>query len=81
LEEYPDVLPQSEGATDALKEQTAPLTAEEADVLVHIESEPVHIDVLVTRTELSLAELHPILLSLQVKQLIKQLPGSQFVRM
>lgn len=81
LEEYPDVPPQLEGAADALKEQTAPLTAEEAAVLVHIEAEPVHIDVLVTRTELSLAELHPILLSLQVKQLIKQLPGSQFVRM
>lgn len=79
LEEYPDMFQDSERLAEKT-EESAQLTMDEAAVLEHVETEPVHLDVLSTRTSRSLAELHPILLSLQVKRVIKQLPGSQFVR-
>lgn len=78
LEEYPDMREQT--IEIAQTEDSVQLTIDEATVLEHLETEPVHLDRLCERTSLSLAELHPILLQLQVKRLIKQLPGSQFVR-
>lgn len=79
LEEYPDMLMDTEQLVEKT-EEAVQLTIDEATVLEYVETEPVHLDVLSTRTSLPLAELHPILLSLQVKRLIKQLPGLQFVR-
>lgn len=78
LEEYPDM--RDKTVEYAQAEDPVQLTLDEATVLEQLDSEPVHIDLLSERTSLSLAELHPILLQLQVKRFIKQLPGSQFVR-
>lgn len=80
FEEYPDQLQQSRDNGEEQPLESSQLTMEEAIVMAHLETEPVHLDVLAVRTAFSLAELHPLLLSLQVKRLVKQLPGSQFVR-
>lgn len=45
-----------------------------------IEMEPIHLDHLLSLGIFSLAEIHTLLLSLQMKKLIKQLPGSRYVR-
>lgn len=81
LEEYPDVQPPSQHHHQVTTaEGSVQLSFDEARVLEQLEVEPIHLDVLAERTSLSLAELHSLLLSLQLKRLVKQLPGSQFVR-
>lgn len=80
LAEYPDMAAKTNQPVQTAAAH-AQLTMEEAAVLEHLEAEPVHLDELCSLTSLSVTELHPVLLSLQVKRLIKQLPGQQFVQM
>lgn len=84
LEEYPDMVQKNEdriGLDDKIGQEDAQLTFEEAAVLEHLSFEPVHLDALSERVGYALAELHPILLSLQLKRFAKQLPGSRFIRL
>lgn len=80
LEEYPDMQQVHATRQEESETTSVQLTMEETIVMEHLETEPVHLDVLSARTALPLAELHAVLISLQVKRLIKQLPGAQFVR-
>lgn len=79
LNEYPDIVWES-GKEAGKGAESVQLSLDESIVMEQLDTEPVHLDVLCARTSMPLAEIHPILLSLQVKRLIKQLPGSQFVR-
>lgn len=77
LDEYPDVAQPAAALEPQPPEQ---LTLEETAVLNAITAEPLHVDELCAKTRFTLAEIHPLLLSLLMKRLVKQLPGSRFVR-
>ena len=53
--------------------------AEEA-ILGHFNSEPVHVEELIESTQLSAAKVHSAVISLQLKGLVKQLPGNMLVK-
>lgn len=63
------------------KEVEKQLSPEESQLLAVIGDEPLHVDEVATRAGFSIASIHQYLLSLQMKELVRQLPGSQFVRM
>lgn len=52
----------------------------EEKVYKNLSFNPIHIDDLMEKTQLNLAQLSTILLQLQIKGLIRELPGKQFVR-
>lgn len=79
LEEYPDWLHERERPLQGERESEQ-LTLEESAILEALGVEPIHVDVLCGRTSLPVAQIHTVLISLQVKRLVKQLPGSRFVR-
>jgi len=56
------------------------LTEEEERLLEFIGGEPIHIDELSFTIGLSPAQLSPLLLSLEMKKMIKQLPGGCYIR-
>lgn len=56
------------------------LTDAEAAVLNRLDSEPVHLEELITQTQLSVGAVNASVISLQLKGLIKQLPGNMFVK-
>lgn len=56
------------------------LTAEEAPVYARLSTQPAGVDWLVTQTSVAPAQLLPLLLALELRGLIRQLPGQQFVR-
>jgi DNA processing protein len=56
------------------------LTAEESGILEHLNSEPVHVEELIELTRLSAGKVHSAVISLQLKGLIKQLPGNMLVK-
>jgi DNA processing protein len=56
------------------------LTDQEADVLAQIQSDETALDAIVNGCELPLPKVSAILLSLEMKRLVKQLPGQHFVR-
>ena len=53
--------------------------AEEA-ILGHLNSEPVHVEELIESTQLSAAKVHSAVINLQLKGLVKQLPGNMLVK-
>jgi len=69
--------PQHEGEERSL---TLALGQEERSVFERIPFEPVSLDELITQGPYSSAEVMSILLSLEIKGLIKQVPGLQYVR-
>ncbi|MDD4953467.1 MAG: DNA-processing protein DprA [Candidatus Omnitrophica bacterium] len=54
--------------------------SQESQVYELISSESIHLDELLEKTKLDIPRVSGILLSLQLKKLIRQLPGKQFVR-
>jgi predicted Rossmann fold nucleotide-binding protein DprA/Smf involved in DNA uptake len=45
-----------------------------------LNSEPVHVEELIESTQLSAAKVHSAVISLQLKGLVKQLPGNMLVK-
>ncbi|MBL7215642.1 MAG: DNA-protecting protein DprA [Phycisphaerae bacterium] len=56
------------------------LSPEETLILERLNSEPVHVEELIVQTQLSAGQIHAAVIHLQLKGLIKQLPGSLYVR-
>ncbi|MHC4289456.1 MAG: DNA-processing protein DprA [Planctomycetota bacterium] len=56
------------------------LTAEENAILKRLNSEPVHVEELIEVTMLSAAKVHSAIISLQLKGVVKQLPGNMLVK-
>ena len=56
------------------------LTEAEEAILGHLNSEPVHVEELIESTQLSAAKVHSAVISLQLKGLVKQLPGNMLVK-
>ena len=56
------------------------LTREEEAILGRLNSEPVHVEELIDLTQLSAAKVHSAAISLQLKGLVKQLPGNMLVK-
>jgi predicted Rossmann fold nucleotide-binding protein DprA/Smf involved in DNA uptake len=56
------------------------LTAEENTILKRLNSEPVHVEELIEVTQLPAGKIHAAIISLQLKGLIKQLPGNMIVK-
>ncbi|MGD9677102.1 MAG: DNA-processing protein DprA [Vulcanibacillus sp.] len=52
----------------------------EKEIYLLIEDEPIHVNELYQRTNIELSDIYECLLSLQLKEIIKQLPGSLYVR-
>lgn len=74
LEEYPWAVQAPAG------QPLIELTPEESQVLDHIDAVGTHIDVLKKMTGKAWNELYPILMQLQLKKVVRQLPGAYFVR-
>lgn len=56
------------------------LTDDEQAILAALDGEPVHIEELIAATQLSAGKINASVISLQLKGLIKQLPGSSYVK-
>ena len=56
------------------------LTEAEEAILGHLNSEPVHVEELIEVTMLSAAKVHSAIISLQLKGVVKQLPGNMLVK-
>ena len=56
------------------------LTKAEEAILGQLNSEPVHVEELIEQTQLSAAKVHSAAISLQLKGLVKQLPGNMLVK-
>ncbi len=56
------------------------LTDAETAILGKLNSEPVHVEELIEQTQLSAAKVHSAAISLQLKGLVKQLPGNMLVK-
>ncbi|SDC11697.1 DNA processing protein [Melghirimyces thermohalophilus] len=78
LEEFPYLKP------DPPRESESPgkvaVSEAEDQLLALLKEEPIHLDQLAEHSGQPVTEIHQHLLSLQVKGLIRQLPGAQFVR-
>lgn len=56
------------------------LSPEEAGILNRLNSEPVHVEDLIQMTQLPAGKIHAVVISLQLKGLIRQLPGNMIVK-
>jgi DNA processing protein len=56
------------------------LTDAEEAILAQLNSEPVHVEELIESTRLSAAKVQSSIISLQLKGLVKQLPGNMLVK-
>lgn len=56
------------------------LSKDENRIYKCVSDQPIHVDQLVVQTNIGVSALAPILMKLELKQLIKQLPGKRFVR-
>ncbi len=56
------------------------LTQEETAILEHLDSEPVHVEELIVLTKLPAGQVHSGAISLQLKGLVRQLPGGMLVK-
>jgi len=56
------------------------LTDAESSILEHLNSEPVHVEELIQVTRLSAAKVQSAVISLQLKGLVKQLPGNMLIK-
>ena len=72
--------PMKEGRADEPETAGDPLTASESDLLDKIGSTPVHVDTLIAMTGSKTGDLLNILLTLELKGYIEQLPGKLFIR-
>ncbi|MCK5595429.1 DNA-protecting protein DprA, partial [bacterium] len=58
----------------------ANLSPEEKKIYDALSDEPVHIDKIMDKTQCSIGALSQILLTLELKKIIKQIPGKMFIR-
>lgn len=72
-------IPELQPASTA-KQETHTLSEEERRLLSLFEEEPLSLEPLAEKMGCSLGEMHALLLSLQVKGLVQQLPGARFER-
>ena len=56
------------------------LTPEEIKIIEQLDSRPVHVEELIAQTQIAVGQIHAALIQLQLKGLIKQLPGSLYLR-
>ncbi len=56
------------------------LSSEERSLFEALSTEPLHMDILSEKTEIAIETLMTVLLNLELRGMIKQLPGNQFVR-
>jgi predicted Rossmann fold nucleotide-binding protein DprA/Smf involved in DNA uptake len=56
------------------------LTQEEEAIVGQLNSEPVHVEELIDSTQLPAGKIHAAIISLQLKGLVKQLPGNMIVK-
>ncbi|MHC4881844.1 MAG: DNA-processing protein DprA [Planctomycetota bacterium] len=56
------------------------LSDEESAILKHLNSEPVHVEELIGLTQFPAGKVHAAVISLQLKGLVKQLPGNMIVK-
>jgi DNA processing protein len=56
------------------------LSPQETGILNHLNSEPVHVEDIIQMTQLPAGKIHAAVISLQLKGLIKQLPGNMIVK-
>ena len=78
-EEYKHLIPfASEVSQYSLQSQT-PLSADEQQIYAMLSSEPTSIDQLLEQCQTNFGHLHAILLSLLMKKVIEQLPGSTYI--
>ena len=56
------------------------LSPDETAILQHLNSEPVHVEELIVQTQLSAGKVHAAMIHLQLKGLIKQLPGNLYIK-
>ena len=59
--------------------QSNDLTETEKNIVKLFKDEPIHIDILVRQSEISLPELMPVLLALELKGLIRELSGKRYM--
>jgi DNA processing protein len=60
---------------------TLPVTPQERLLLDHLDTYPRDIDTIVRMTDFAIVELHGLLLQLELKGLVRQLPGQQYERL
>jgi len=60
---------------------TPQLCKEEATIYDLLSHEPAHIDDLIAKASLSAADVAALLLSLELKNLVRQLPGHSYLRL
>mgnify|MGYP001370608293 CR=1 FL=1 len=75
-----DILAEYPEHARANSQKTVDLPPEEAKVLSHIGYAGIHIDELKKLTGLEWKALYPVLMQLQLKKMIRQLPGAYFIR-
>jgi len=76
-----EVLPQNVAPkTAVLAERTSDLGPEQQTIFGLLSEEPVHIDVLAERSRMQAGRLAALLVELELKGLIEELPGKRFVR-
>jgi DNA processing protein len=78
-ESVPDAAPEK-SPEKLLEELPDDLPEPEKNVLISIHADPVDIEQLIEKTGLPLSTLHGLLLGLELKGLIRQLPGQQYER-
>lgn len=80
LEEYPDLLRLKTPPREATEEEESPLGEREQAVYDLISLEPVHVDDIIGRADLSPTEASHILLLLQLEGLIEEVEGGRYIR-
>ena len=80
LEEIHIVLPQKTAENEMVKENTS-LTEEEKTIYQIITKEPIQIDEIIGASKLSAGKVSEILLSLELKDLIKEIEGKRFIKL
>lgn len=78
LEEF--VLPLAVEKKDLIKDKESLGNSEEEMLLNLISLQAIQLEELVERTEMDIPQISEVLLNLQIRKLVKQLPGKQFVR-
>ena len=77
---YANKLTVSSDSPDCAENRTRKLSLEESLLYGLISGQSISLDDLIEKTEFSIPKVTGILLNLQIRKLIKQLPGKQFIR-
>jgi len=80
LVEFPDLWKQQEPATEPVEREAPQLGERERFVYGLIGLEPVHVDDIIARADLSPTEASHVLLLLQLEELIDEVEGGRFIR-